>query len=43
MVERESEQFEKFQILSEELDLPYPMVEKMFQTQPRLCTSVLVL
>ena len=29
---RESEQFKKFQTLSKELDLPYPMVEKIFQT-----------
>ena len=29
---RESEQFKKYQTLSEELDLPYPMVEKIFQT-----------
>ena len=29
---RESEQFKKFQKLSKELDLPYPMVEKIFQT-----------
>jgi len=28
---REREQFEQFQKLSEELDLPYPMVKKYFK------------